>query len=108
MRGAEFKRRSNVPRPAGKNSASKGLAIGRYADHLLHRYYSKRKKLPASQRDGRADKIIRHLENDLGLRHVATQYPVCASWDTHKIKTEIDFIGVKGNKVVVVELKCTQ
>ena len=108
MRGADFKRKSNVPRPAGKHSAGKGLAIGRHADHLLHRYYSKNKKLSTKQRDGRADKIIRHLENDLGLRHVATQYPVAASFDTHTIKTEIDFIGVKNDTLVVVELKCTQ
>lgn len=101
-------RKSNVRRPAGKKkiTASKGLWIGRQSDHALHRYYAKGKKL--KHNDARTDRIIRHIETHLGIRHVATQYPVAVEFGTHRIKTHVDMVGVRGNTIVVIELKCTQ
>ena len=117
-RGAEFKRRSNVPRPAGKNSSAKGLSIGRKSDHALHHYYSKQKKVAYA--DKRTARIINHIEKHLGIRsnslaaisctrvefvsaprasppssYVATQYPVSVNFGEHKIKTRVDMVGWK-------------
>lgn len=42
------------------------------------------------------------------FRHVATQFPVAVEFGTHKLKTHVDMIGYKDDKLVVIELKCTQ
>jgi hypothetical protein len=106
-----FVRKCRGVTTAGKTSSKKGLGIGRYNDHVITKYYPNpgkpRKKVTV--KDRRAIRTIKHLEQDLGLTDIVSQYPIVLRYNnSHAIKTKIDLVGFKNNIIVVIELKNTQ
>lgn len=102
MRGVKFCRR-NV---GVRRDAAKGLWIGRQTDRLLNEHILGRKECdPSNSRHRRLGHILRALRSS-GVVLVRPQFPTIA--DGVQLKTNVDAVGVRGDEVVVIELKTTQ
>lgn len=99
------------PRPkgrghAGKITQKKGLKIGLATDKMFIRVVAKKQLIdPSNPKHKRCHNLFLGLRKR-GVKAVRTQFRV--SMPELGIRTDIDALGVRGNTVVVIELKTTQ
>lgn len=103
MCGTSFSRKNGG---GVRASAQRGLWVGRTADTLFGRHITGRVQLvPSCPAHQRVCHVVRALRCH-GVRLLFSQFPV--QWKELCLHTRVDAVGMRGDEVVVVELKTTQ
>ena len=96
-----------TPAGKGRTSSERGKEIGRYTDLLFQRVCAGKLKLePHNPKHKRCHDMFRLLKKQ-GMVPINTQKTVCLGPE-YKLRTQVDGIAMKGQDLVVLELKTSQ